>query len=285
MCRFLNYLGPEVLMSDLLINANNSLIAQSKQSLKSKRTVNGDGFGIGWYPLHDDNEPGIFTSITPAWSNHNLQTLTLKLRTRVFSAHIRDATPGLAISSNNCHPFTFGPYLWMHNGEIGGFETSKRSLLNSLSDRAFYTIRGSTDSELAFAMFLDTIEFQTELNDKQLYSALCTTIQKILRTSVTKEKLPSILNFSISNGLNTVVTRFCCNPEKTQPASLFYLHGTLSKDSVGNFETTASDRNRISTIISSEPLSLLTKSWNKIDRNYAILATIDKKPIIENISF
>jgi glutamine amidotransferase len=284
MCRLLNYLGPEIVMSDLLIFANNSLILQSKQSLKSKQTVNGDGFGIGWYPLHEDDQPGIFNSITPAWSNHNLRTLTLKLKARAFCAHVRDATPGLPVTLTNCHPFTFGPYLWMHNGEIGNFEPSRRQLLNSLSNKGFDFIKGNTDSELAFAIFLDTIEFQVDLDKDALYSALLITITKILHIINSKKKSPSILNFSLSNGVDSIVTRFSCNPDKTQPASLFYLHGTHYRDDKGNVETGKPKEGKLSTIISSEPLSQLKTSWKKIDRNKAIIATRNQQPIIKDIT-
>ena len=43
----------------------------------------------------------------------------------------------------------------MHNGDLGGFTQLRRSLLGQLSDEAFGLIRGSTDSEHIFALYID----------------------------------------------------------------------------------------------------------------------------------
>lgn len=36
-------------------------------------------------------------------------------------AHVRAAYPGMPVSEQNCHPFQWGRYMWMHNGVVGGF--------------------------------------------------------------------------------------------------------------------------------------------------------------------
>src|SRR6185436_14557908 len=46
----------------------------------------------------------------------------------------------------------------MHNGDVGGFHEIRRALLNSLGEKAFLSIHGSTDSEHLFALFLDEME-------------------------------------------------------------------------------------------------------------------------------
>lgn len=72
MCRILCYMGPEVLLADLLYQPKNSLILQSYKSRERKEPLNGDGFGVGWYTAPSGPTPCIFTSITPAWNNQNL---------------------------------------------------------------------------------------------------------------------------------------------------------------------------------------------------------------------
>ena len=44
----------------------------------------------------------------------------------VIFAHVRAAYPGMPVSEQNCHPFQFGRYLWMHNGVVGGFNCIRR---------------------------------------------------------------------------------------------------------------------------------------------------------------
>lgn len=36
-------------------------------------------------------------------------------------AHVRAAYPGMPVNEQSCHPFSFRKYMWMHNGNIGGF--------------------------------------------------------------------------------------------------------------------------------------------------------------------
>ena len=52
--------------------------------------------------------PQVFTSITPAWNNENLNRLATKLESGVIFAHVRAAYPGMPVSEQNCHPFQWG---------------------------------------------------------------------------------------------------------------------------------------------------------------------------------
>lgn len=179
MCRFLTYSGPLTLMRPLIFSTENSLVEQSKYSKKRVRPVNGDGFGVGWYPDFDDPEPGTFLSIEPAWSNLNLAHISSKIRTQNFFAHVRDASVGMPVSEANCHPFQYGCFLWMHNGRLDQFTRFKRLLINQLSDKAYAMINGTTDSEHAFALFLDEISFDDTADAVEMERAMIATIQRL----------------------------------------------------------------------------------------------------------
>ncbi len=97
----------------------------------------------------------MFRAITPAWNNTNLQSLARVTCSGCILAHVRAATMGAAAAELNCHPFTAGPYAFMHNGDVAGFSAIRRSMLERLSDEAFASIRGNTDSEHVFALFQD----------------------------------------------------------------------------------------------------------------------------------
>jgi glutamine amidotransferase len=45
--------------------------------------------------------------------------------------------------------------MWMHNGNLGGWNYIKRPLSESLNDKWYLGVKGGTDSEWAFALFLD----------------------------------------------------------------------------------------------------------------------------------
>jgi glutamine amidotransferase len=48
----------------------------------------------------------------------------------------------MPVSEQNCHPFVFGRYMWMHNGTVAGFSRIKRQLLGILSDDAYNAVWG-----------------------------------------------------------------------------------------------------------------------------------------------
>ncbi len=125
MCRFLAYSGQPVFLEEFVSSPCNSLIHQSQHATEAKTGTNGDGFGLGWYG--DRPEPGLYREIRPAWSDENLLSIARQVRSPLFFAHVRAAT-GTASTRANCHPFAHGRWMFMHNGQIGGYGAVKRRL-------------------------------------------------------------------------------------------------------------------------------------------------------------
>jgi predicted glutamine amidotransferase len=150
-CRWLAYTGSPVLLTDVLYTPVHSLIDQSLHSRLGAETTNGDGFGIGWYDVAP--APGLFRSVEPAWNDQNLRELTGHIRSPLFFAHIRAAI-GSAVQQTNCHPFSHGRWLWMHNGFISDFATVKRDLVLAVDESLYPDIKGQTDSEVLFYLAL-----------------------------------------------------------------------------------------------------------------------------------
>jgi len=151
MCRWLAYSGSPLLLEELLLKPDHSLIDQSLHSKLGATTTNGDGFGLGWYGAGDT--PGLFHSTEPAWNDHNLRELAQHLTSPLVFAHIRASTGG-AIQQTNCHPFRYGRWLWMHNGAIREFKSVKRDLAFAVDPSLYPLIEGSTDTELFFYIAL-----------------------------------------------------------------------------------------------------------------------------------
>ena len=149
MCRFVAYVGEPVYLEALIAKPRHSLMQQSLRAEEAKTVTNGDGFGIGWYGERE--EPGVYREVMPAWSDDNLLALASTLKSRLFFAHVRAATAG-GIARQNCHPFRHGRYLFMHNGQIGGYAQIRRTLESLLPDDMFTARRGATDSELLFLL-------------------------------------------------------------------------------------------------------------------------------------
>eukprot|EP00922_Rhytidocystis_sp_ex-Travisia-forbesii_P053456 GHVS01079258.1.p2 GENE.GHVS01079258.1~~GHVS01079258.1.p2 ORF type:complete len:154 (+),score=15.57 GHVS01079258.1:354-815(+) len=75
-------------------------------------------------------------------------------------AHVRAAGPGSGTPTElNCHPFSCGKFLFMHNGCIGDFEKIRRRVLSGLSEVAFnFAVSNQCiDSVLIFAVFIEQL--------------------------------------------------------------------------------------------------------------------------------
>ena len=262
-------------MHDLIVKTEHSLIVQSKYAKKRDDPVNGDGFGLGWYPTFDDPKPGVYKSIEPAWNNCNLYFVSSKIKSQLFFGHVRDASADFPVSQTNCHPFQYGHFLWMHNGFLENFSKMKRLLINHLSDRAFLTVKGNTDSEYAFALFLDEIEFNDQASHQQIRDAMMTVIDKLtfmrIKAGITSN---AQMNFAVSNGQIIYVTRFSTITGQ-RPASLFYIQGSVVKRNDNTVEVVPSrDTQSPAVVIASEPLSSSGEHWQKMPRNHLIEVTL-----------
>lgn len=151
MCRWAAYRGNPLYLEELVSSPAHSLIEQSHHACRAKTATNGDGFGIAWYGDHP--EPGRYRDILPAWSDCNLRSIAKQIRSPLFLAHVRAATSG-GTRRDNCHPFVHGPWSFMHNGQVAGFDKIRRRLEAHLSDELFHARSGTTDSELLFLLSL-----------------------------------------------------------------------------------------------------------------------------------
>ena len=279
MCRFLCYMGPAILLSDLLYHPKNSLILQSYKSKERKEPLNGDGFGVGWYAPQDSSEasptPCLFTSITPAWSNENLLRLSEHIKSPCFFAHIRAASPGMKVSELNCHPFQSGRYLWMHNGTIAGFWQIRRRLRESLPDHLYNTIEGTTDSEHAFAVFLNLLDdTNCQRSASEIGQALLGTVTQLERwTAETEGTAPSYYNFAVTDGQSIAAIRYVSDPA-VEPASLYYAAGRKYQCANGVCQLVDCDPWENAVVIASERLSEDSTHWSRVAPNH--LLTVSK---------
>src|SRR3712207_9319218 len=73
----------------------------------------------------------------------------LPICSRLFFAHVRAST-GTSTTRANCHPFSHGRFLFMHNGQIGGYARIKRRIEALIPDELYDARLGTTDSEALF---------------------------------------------------------------------------------------------------------------------------------------
>ena len=143
----------------------------------------------------------------------------------------------------------------MHNGGIGCFKQIKRRLALSLNEQWFTLVQGSTDSEWAFALFLDSLDKSGISPSSEpgpggfghtvLRKALLKTIQRIngfIKDVVDEQGMcnddsRSLLNFAVTDGESVVCTRYVSS-KTDEAASLFFSSGTSWKESRGDNPST-----------------------------------------------
>ncbi len=277
MCRFTLYLGPPIRLRSFLFESEHSLVAQSSKSREREEPLNGDGFGVGWYNAELSDEPAVFRSITPAWNNRNLQSLSRVVASDCVLAHVRAATHASGVNEANCHPFRYRNLLFMHNGDVARFPKLRRSLLDSVGDAAFENVFGSTDSEHVFALVIDELENQSPLSGaERLVAALERALGRVLELADRHAPgEPSYLNIALSDGEHAVATRISTDIAHG-PESLYYHYGRNHLPVLADDDLDPFDR---SLFVSSERLSN-DPDWLAVPPNHLVIAARGEAPLV-----
>ncbi len=205
MCRLAAYLGPDITLADFLIAPVHGLMEQAWRPREMLHgTLNADGFGIGWHTA--DDEPAVYTSPMPIWSDTNLPHLGRALQSNLWLANVRSATPGLAVNQANTQPFYDKRWLFMHNGMLQDFVVYLRPLMRSfLSPHVEAGVVGNSDSEYLFAVLRHLLEDSSGLALHASFSALFNLLEEWLRGR------QATLNFVLSNGGRLYAVRHAIN--------------------------------------------------------------------------
>lgn len=256
MCRWLAYAGPPIFLDALLTRPENSLTRQSLSAHESVHVVNADGFGIGWYG--DKGFPGLYKDILPAWNDANLRSISEQVKSRLFFGHVR-ATTGTAVNRTNCHPFRFGKWLFMHNGEIGGFSKVRRALAFQVAPELYTHIQGTTDSEVFFHLLLT---YGLEEDPETALREAIRTIEKAQREAGVEA--PFNMTVAISDGDNIWALR---HASAGHVPTLYYGVGVKPHD----LDDEVTVETGTATLILSEPLDD-TSQWTAVDPDHLVLA-------------
>ena len=219
--------------------------------------------------------PAVFVSVYPAWNNRNLRYLAPKIKTNCLVAHVRAASVG-DVSESNCHPFHFSSYLMAHNGGVEHFEKIKRPLKEMLSDELYLWVKGQTDSEHLFALFLENLKSKREdftADDvADSFQEMINTLKNLMQEHGIEDE--AYLNMVFSDGERMVGMRYVSNPN-VNPLSLYYSEGSRYVCEDGVCHMIPSSGHDRSVMIVSEKLTHIAEDWRPIPNNYMILVYKD----------
>lgn len=274
MCRFIAYLGRPIIVDELLLKPVNSLVHQSYGAEEMSQTLNGDGFGLGWYVHSISERPGLFRSISPAWNNDNLLYNAPLIQTDCMFAHVRAATEG-AISEANSQPFHYQQFLMMHNGIVPQFSKIKRRLLSLLSDELFLWVKGQTDSEHIFALLMQHLKDMrgsaAVLTAEQIrvgFQKTFDVVQELKQEAGITHDV-STFNMMITDGYRIFGTRFSSDPER-ESQTLYYSRGSKFTCKNGACSMMRNESGDQAVLIVSEKLNKREEEWTAIPHNFFI---------------
>lgn len=284
MCRFLIYLGPPLALSQLVTEPTHSLIRQSFRSAEREEPLNGDGFGVAWYVPELSPKPALFRSITPAWSNQNLLHLARVTVSPCILGHVRAASPGLAVTETNAHPFVWDRYAFMHNGEIAAFKRIERALLDRLAPEPFRAIEGTTDSEHLFALFLEhALRAPQRRGPEALADALEAALRDLKELLAEAEvEAATTLNLALSDGECFVACRYSTGALDGAPS--LHLHAGrrfVCEDGTCRMVDPEPDGHAV--VVSSEPLGD-DPGWQVVAPGDLVLVSAEREVTIRPIA-
>ncbi len=213
MCRLAAYLGTEISLSVFIQEHEHSLVQQSWAPKEMQDgTLNADGYGVAW--LADNNIPSSYKNVLPIWSDTNLNSLGRSIRSPLWLANVRGATPGQGISESNTQPFIKDNLIFTHNGSLKPFNNIiKARFLDVLENTISAEITGDSDSLYLFALLQQHLQ-----NQHSIANAIISTMNDL--KSICSDSVSALLNIVISDGDSLYACRHALN---ANCPSLYYL--------------------------------------------------------------
>ena len=301
MCRALLYLGEPVLLDNLLFQPDSALVRQSYMP-KMLNMLNLAGFGLrAWDPgSHEPDEPFFYASPSLPVFDRNLKNLAEKVRAACVLAHVRGVaySTSVEISLQNVHPFQFEglPWALAHNGDLVGMSDMKPLLVEHVRPELLARIRGTTDSEWIYALFVSQLrDPMGSASDDEIFSALEGTLS-VLRSARQKLgiSISSSVNLFIANGRQLAALRYCFDFGRFRTDDLSLVHEanlsylslwyTLGRDygmHEHEWKMTGGAERSDAILVASEPLTRDTSSWVELPEYGALFAEMrDGRPYV-----
>jgi predicted glutamine amidotransferase len=153
------------------------VLAFEAEPLRARSKGTPLGWGLGFYQGGEvlmrrrpiDERPDI-----------DVARLAGDVRADLVIGHVRHATVG-ALRTENTHPFRSRQWLYAQTGTVPGFDQVRERLVASVPEFLRGGIRGDTDAEVLFHVFLSFLHDAGRLADGQVEPAL---VREALRSSL-----------------------------------------------------------------------------------------------------
>ena len=201
MCRLFGFrTADDIGVHHSLVLAENALAQQSES--------NPDGWGIGFY---EGASPILRRGLSKAIGDGDFAHLARFVRSQAVVAHVRLGTVG-GNCLTNTHPFSFGRWVFAHNGTLIELSAYHDQLMDNIDPRFHPFIAGDTDSERCFYLFLTQLGLRgVHPNDHApgtvAFDSMAATIEVLCALTETVNAPPPLINFLATDGRSMVANR------------------------------------------------------------------------------
>ncbi len=281
MCRVLAYMGPPVSIDDLLYKPDSSLILQSYQP-RLHFLLNLAGFGMtAWDPgSHQPDVPFVYRTPEIPVFDRNLKAFAEKIHATALIAHVRGVSyhERVTVGVDNLHPFRYpcSAIAFAHNGNLCDFYRMRYALLPHIRPEIASHIRGNTDTEWIYALFLSQLEDPSRpLDVEELPGVLRRTLVLIreLRAQLGIDR-QSAANLFFSDGRTMAAARYTFDFGRLTPGqvsrgeffftSLWFTCGQSYGYRDGEWKMIGGIDHSDAIILSSEPLTRDMTTWLEV---------------------
>jgi predicted glutamine amidotransferase len=189
------------------------VLAFEAEALRARSIGAPLGWGLGFY---QGGEVLIRRRPIDERPELDVSKLAADVRADLLIGHVRHATVG-ALRTENTHPFRYRQWLFAQTGTVSDFEQVRDRLVGSVPEFLRSGVRGETDAEVVFHVFLSFLHDAGLLNHETVEPTL---VREALRSSlavvdgITAEvgTAPGKFNLMVSNGGQVVAVHRSDSP-------------------------------------------------------------------------
>jgi predicted glutamine amidotransferase len=207
------------------------------------------------------------------------------LRTDVMIGHVRRASIG-AHRTENTHPFRYRMWLFAQTGTIGGFERLRERLLTSQPEFLRRNVRGETDSECFFYLFLSFLHDAGHLNEahvapEHVAAALRASIALVDRLSAEEGFAENTGDILVTNGEQLLAV----HRDKTMGYRVwkgrYDVEELLGEEGLRKARIPSIDSTHFGLIASD--IEALPPDWTAVEGRAIVTLTRSDEPVVEKL--
>jgi glutamine amidotransferase len=193
-------------------------LLQGQNALRVQSREHPDGWGVAWY---SSAVPHVVRSLSAAHADREFDRVGDFVRSPTVVAHVRKASVG-GLSLENTHPFLLGRWTFVHNGTVPAWEKVRPHLEALLEPSLRRRLRGETDSERCFALFLTQLSRRADPEAAPFDAAaraLCETVSWVRALTAQATPEPPATTFLLTDGAMLLACRHgrtlhCSSPSR-----------------------------------------------------------------------